>query len=304
MKKILIRFEHGLGDCVQLTAVVNCLKKHRTDWAIDVVAPKGCFSALHDIANAVFQIGTEPSSSLYDQRYNLSWRSCEQNTDLPATNTAECLLGVFNVQPTLEEIQYQIIVGNYARNVALDYIRSFDASKGIIVLHGDIPRQVRDWIKKSEYTSITIPDENHPIWEGRKTIDAEIISAIMQHASVVVATDSGPLKVAIATKIPTIALWTKTHPINSIDCTKTINVVPVNHANYIKGNKNNALKVFESYKSVVYLEDPSMVLIQKIGEIIGKQIPMVEDILAETRRLLDLLTPEQTRSLFAEYQRK
>lgn len=298
MKKVLIRFEHELGDCVQLTAVVSCLKKHRPDWAIDVVAPKGCFSALHDIANAVFLTGTEPSSSLYDQRYNLSWRPCEQNTNLPATNTVECLRGVFNIEPTLEELEYRIIVGNHARSIANKYIKSLAVSKGLVVLHGDIPQQVYDWIAKSEYTVLTIPDESHPIWEGRKTGDAETIAAIMQHASVVVATDGGPLKVAIATKVPTIALWRNTHPINSIDCTRTINVIPIDHAKNIKGNRDNALKVFESYQSSVYSENPSRALIQEIGKVLGKETPMVENIIDEVKKLLLLLTPEETRSLF------
>jgi len=46
---VLIKFRHGLGDAVQLTAVLSHLSHYHPDWQVDVAALAGKQSAFYGV---------------------------------------------------------------------------------------------------------------------------------------------------------------------------------------------------------------------------------------------------------------
>ncbi len=56
----LLKFPHGLGDAVQLTTVLQHLRRHHPDWNINVAALVGKHSAFHGLCRQVYVLDREP----------------------------------------------------------------------------------------------------------------------------------------------------------------------------------------------------------------------------------------------------
>lgn len=87
-----------------------------------------------------------------------------------------------------------------------------------------------------------------PVWNGIGTGDAEMIAALVERSALMVGIDSGPLHVAAATTTPTIGLWKAHHPVNFLcPSSNVVNMLAPDHAKYIRGNKEQALKFFNQH---------------------------------------------------------
>jgi hypothetical protein len=95
---VLIKFRHGLGDAVQLTTVLQHLKRYHPEWQVDVAALIGKHSAFHGLCRQVFVLDRDTLPGPYDRILDLNWDECHTCfTHSPSTKAERCLQEVFRV---------------------------------------------------------------------------------------------------------------------------------------------------------------------------------------------------------------
>lgn len=290
--EVLIDFPHGLGDAVQLTAVLRHLRYYHPDWLIDVSALVGKQSAYGQLCRHAFQRDREVvDRSRYAHVFSLDWHECCTGyRQYPSTKTVRCLLEVFGLVPRLELCRYEIARSESAVALAHRYLDEICAtgpdaagrypvvfvhyegntSAGQKNLSHELVRQVcevvlaagltpviLDWDHRSplpDAVRIHNPDADHYLWNGRGTGDAEVLAALIDCGRLMIGVDSGPLHVAGATSTPTIAVWTAHHPIHFFDlAANVLHLVPGNHEQLVHGP--DALAYFqEHYRYQTYRE--------------------------------------------------
>jgi ubiquinone/menaquinone biosynthesis C-methylase UbiE len=89
---------------------------------------------------------------------------------------------------------------------------------------------------------------------GWGTGDGETLAALCERARLVVAIDSGPLHVAMATATPVVACWVGHHPVHYADLSgNTVHLIPSVHRDLIRGDRAVGLRFFEDhYRYAVY----------------------------------------------------
>lgn len=267
-RQVLLEFRHGLGDAVQLTAVLKHLRHYHPDWEIDVAALRGKHTAFHGLCREVLMLD-DPSRdrTRYQQVYALEWhenRSADPRW--PNTKVTRCLLEVFQLTPIPDLCRYEIAISDAARNRARDYLRSITGEPGsegryrAVLIHyegntsgdkknlpTDVIRSVcatvrdagyvpviLDWDRRSplpDQKTIFCPGAEHPLWQGIGTGDAEQLAALIDAATLMIGIDSGPLHVAGATTTPTLGVWTHHHPFQFFDLApQVLHLIPEQHA--------------------------------------------------------------------------
>lgn len=280
---ILLRFNHGLGDTVQLTSLIRTLNHYHPDWRISVAAPSGRQSALRGVADAVFVLGREPPT--FDTVFDLEWHECNDTyNDVPSTKVERCLREVFNVEPLPSKSDYTIQVGDEARDLAVRYLTSIGCVRGddnrfnALLLHyegntskdrkdigigtaaeicaaatdaGLVP-VILDWHRRSKLPdgkAIFCPGTAHWLWRRTGTGDAEQLAALNEVVRLFVGVDSGPQKVALATSTPAICVWTYHHPVHYAPPTShAIHFLPyqVDHPQFFRKHYRFATYVSEA----------------------------------------------------------
>lgn len=282
--RVLLKFDHGLGDAVQLTIVLRHLAKYRPDWSVDVRALRGKHSAFFGLCSQVFSDqGEQPDESQYDHVFPLSWFECHRSfEDVPSTKAALCLAEVFGIEPDPSLFSYRIEPSAEAVAAAERYLHEITGGRdvGVVGLHyqgntsserKDLPHDIArsicqvvqangmipvvfDWDGRSHLPNqktIFCPHANHEIWRGTGTGDAGIIAALISRMRLFVGIDSGPLHVAAATTTPTVAVWTRHHPLNYCDLADYVtHLVPHDHEQHMHGG---SLRYFaDAYRHHTY----------------------------------------------------
>ena len=76
-ESILLKFRHGLGDAIQLTAVLEHLRHYHPNWEVDVASLPGKHSAYHGLCRKLFLLdGAIATANDYDRVFDLSWDEC------------------------------------------------------------------------------------------------------------------------------------------------------------------------------------------------------------------------------------
>lgn len=260
----LIKFRHGLGDAVQLTAVLLHLERLRPDWKFDVVSGIGKHSAYGHLANHSHIDSVDPAK--YDRVWDTPWNECHHHIGYcQHTKVALCLMEEFAIVPQRDLSTYQIpsvpeavtAARRYLTTVCQGRIANGTFPAVIIHAHGntsqakknmadgqvialcewaksvDLVPIILDWDRRTmlyDQQTVFCPDVTHEMWGGTGTGDAAIIAALIQHASLCVAIDSGPQKIAGATTTPTLAVWLGHHPVQFYDFADNVtHFVPTNH---------------------------------------------------------------------------
>jgi 2-polyprenyl-3-methyl-5-hydroxy-6-metoxy-1,4-benzoquinol methylase len=108
---------------------------------------------------------------------------------------------------------------------------------------------VLDWDRRSPLPDgirVHNPGAEHELWGGTGTGDAEALAALIEASTLLVGVDSGPLHVAGATTTPTVAVWTRHHPVHFYDLAENVtHLVPGDHAGLVAGPE--ALRYFEAH---------------------------------------------------------
>lgn len=248
-QKTLLRFRHGLGDAVQLTIVLKHLAKYRPNWIIDVESGIGKHTIFHDLCNECWVSGRkEADQSQYDKVISVKWFESFGNipyTNVPPTKTTKALRDEFRIDPDPDLFYYQINILDHSRHLAAEYLNRVPKRRGYILAHfqgntsfreknveESVMRKFCSWANQQDYTVIILdwdrrkasqlangktifcPGVNDPLWQGTGTGDGNVLAALIEHASLFVGIDSGPLHVAGATSTPALGLWTEHHPMH------------------------------------------------------------------------------------------
>ena len=265
---VLIRFGHGLGDAVQLTLVLQHLRKHRPEWAVDVMCLRGKHTALRGLCRRVFHDQEPaPDRTAYQAYFDLAWWECYSVfSDSPSTKACNCLREVFHIAPDPELCGYVIQPEQEDYAVTAGYLESIGGGRDVagrfnaVVIHYE--GNTSGWKKNLSHTCVAgmcasaieagfVPvildwDRRSPLPNGKNIFcpavgpddiwgafgsgDAARITALIAQAALFVGIDSGPGKCAGATSTPCVIVWTGHHPVQFHDlCPNTLHFVPEDH---------------------------------------------------------------------------
>lgn len=272
--KYLHKFNHGLGDCIQLVAVLKSVPGEH-----DVEVPSDKASIFRGIARNINRDAGD-----YDRVIDHHWGECHSSwRDSPGTKTAKCLRDVFGIVPQWDKLKYTVLEYGDDWQRVNEYLKTLERGKGFVVLHyqGNTSadkknlthEQARDicrWLTDLDYTVLLLdwdrrspladgrriinPGTDCPIWQGRGTGDGATIAALISQSKLSIVIDSGPGKVAYAVPTtPCISVWVKFSPYHYADNSHAVHVIPENHVDYLRGEKNTALSFFsDKYKYTTY----------------------------------------------------
>ncbi len=286
---VLIEFRHGLGDAIQLTAVLRHLRQAHPEWEIDVAAQRGKHSTYNGLCRHALVLSEDQyRRNDYQKRFTLDWHECRTSERTwPSTKTSRCLQEVFHLVPNPNLCRYEIKPRNEVRLDAMRYLQSICGQpeksgryRAVLIhyegntstdrknLSHEVAQKVCETVLAAGYVPIIFdwdhrsplpdgrrihcPDRDNSLWKGRQTGDAATIAALISLASLMIGIDSGPLHVAGATQTPTIGVWTRHHPIHYFDLADNVlHLVPSDHEQLAAGPE--AVKYFaENYRSLVY----------------------------------------------------
>ncbi len=255
---------YGLGDAVQMSAVLRHARKYRPHWVMDFQAEPGRESVGRGIAHSVFCYGQEDRKlSHYDAEVQIllydTWANWH---DRPNTRVSSCLHERFGLPWDAECGRYQINV----RPEKIDLVRYrwttlipglCDQGRKVIAVHykgdsspgkkdlsdaqadkicqhilamGRVPLLL-DWRDVSPLAHVggictTGGTYFSREWGG----DAEMNCAVIRQCEAFVGIDSGPAKCASSTDVPSLVVWTGHHPAPFHDpAPNTTHLVPVGY---------------------------------------------------------------------------
>jgi ADP-heptose:LPS heptosyltransferase/SAM-dependent methyltransferase len=287
--KVLLKFDHGIGDAAQFTAVLATLAIQRPDWVIDVQTRRGKASLFQPLVNQIHLIGELVPETEYDQVISMNWWEADRSyADSPSSKVERCLREVLEIPPG-DHSPYKITTGNECWGKATKYYQEIgakekaDERRNVVLIHyhgntsrskKDLPEDcirtlchlilkcfhipvILDWDGRNglaDNQSIKCPHAHHWLWDGHGVGDGEQIAALIQQAALVVAIDSGPQKIAAALDTPLLAVWTQHHPVHYIQPAEHIlNLVPVDHDAHIRAPKASGYTYFkDNYRYKVY----------------------------------------------------
>lgn len=259
---VLLRFPHGLGDCVQLTTVLLHLRQLVPDWQIDVASRPGTQSCFTGLCRAQYVLGQEPPNG-YDLTRTLHWY--EPHTcyaDSPATKAERCLREVFNVQPQPELCRYEVPIEREASHWADTYLRHLDRPAVLVHYQGNSSRArknlderavaalcrtilslgfvpiILDWDSRSHLRGegIVRLTRRDPFWSVPAASSAALLAALADRVSACFGIDSGPGHLFGATSTPSVIVWTRHHPLHYYTLAPhVLHLVPWQHKQLLRG---------------------------------------------------------------------
>ena len=277
---------YGLGDGVQMSAVLRHIAKARPHWRIDYCAEEGKHQVGRGIVTNTFAYGQPNPSPHYDAEVLICLYDTWANWhDRPNTRVSSALHERFGLPWDPECGRYQVLVSEFARDQAKVLLHGISNSgaerdpSACVAVHyeGDSSptkknlthaqaRQIcetiehmgrrpiiLDWRNKSAlpFRRISIPSQ----W-GR---DAEMVCAVISQCKAFVGIDSGPGKCASATDTPALIVWTGHHPAPFHDpAPNTTHLVPRGyHGLEPVCNDPGVIKWFEAHHNILtYERDP------------------------------------------------
>jgi hypothetical protein len=283
---VLLEFPHGLGDAMQLTSVLRHLQQIRTDLEVSVRLGRGKHSACRGLCRQLYLEDEPAPQQLFNVRLHLDWWEPDRCYEgVPSTKAEKCLREVFHMQPRPELVRYvlqaapedeaeaeyhcafdrPLVLLHYEGNTSCDRKNlSHETARAIceqVYALGHTPL-VLDWDDRSP-----VPDQRrvfcwrkrHPYWRGTSMGDAGLIAALCRRAALVVAVDSGPLHVAVATDTPTIAIWRGHHPVHyCCPSPNALHLVPSDHEGQLREPRELGRQYFTAnyrFRTYTTLED-------------------------------------------------
>ena len=315
MKKVLIRFRHGLGDAVQLTIVLKHIKKQRPSWVVDVESLVGKHSCFYGLCNASYRARRDKiNTRAYDQVFNVWWHDPDGTIrcDCPATKVTKSLIQEFKLEPDPELYTYEVPITKEANTLAQQYIDKLPQKKGFVTIHyqgntsssrknipepiiRNVARSVNaagyiiiilDWDSRSNLPNtktIFRPGKKENIWNGMGTGDASTIAALIQKSCLFIGIDSGPLHVAGATSTKSIGVWLKHHPIHYFDLSNNVkHLLPNSAQKHLRsGQKSKITDYFESNYKYKYYGNLGKVLLKEVQIALGIDNDACDDYIPE-----------------------
>lgn len=295
VKKILISLYkgYGLGDGIQVGAVLRHVAAARPDWSIDYQAEEG----KHQVGRGIVARHFAYDQKRPDTRYDAEVQVCLYDTwanwgDRPNTRVSSCLHEVFGLpwKPEFGRYKVEVLpesvdsacallygwknkgaagsrVGRHLRNtpcVAVHYEGdSSPLKKNLTHAQAD---EICAAVEKMGYTPVVLD------WRERCLLpyyrlrvpqdwgrDAEMVCAVISQCAAFVGIDSGPSKCASATDTPALVVWTGHHPAPFHDpAPNTTHLVPEGyHGLEPVCNDQGVIRWFEANHNIArYERDP------------------------------------------------
>lgn len=232
---------YGLGDAVQMSAVLRHVAKYRPHWRVDYQAEEGKHQVGRGIVTNTFAYGKPYPSAHYDAEVEILLFDTWANWgDRPNTRVSSCLHERFGLPWDAECGRYVVNVREESALAARTLLYSgrllwgqfISDHKSIVAVHykgisspekknltraqasgvceavvdlGYTP-VVLDWQCRCDipYRKLRVPEA----WGA----DAEMVCAVISQCAAFVGIDSGPSKCASTTDTPALVVWTGHHP--------------------------------------------------------------------------------------------
>jgi hypothetical protein len=254
---------YGLGDAVQMSAVLSHVQKYRPHWSADFQAEAGRHCIGRGLVANHFEFGKNPNP---DKVYDAEVEMCLYDTwynwqDRPNTRVSSCLHERFGMAWDAECGRYRVEVSLDAMEAAKNVLRGmwgfggrFRTEPRWVAVHhrgdsapdkknltdeqadavcdriaelGCVPLLL-DWRGTSPLanrygTHTTGRGHYSREWGG----NAEMNCAVIRQCAAFVGIDSGPSKCASTTDVPALVVWTGHHPAQFHDpAPNTTHLVP------------------------------------------------------------------------------
>lgn len=242
---------YGLGDAVQMTAVLRHLAKHRPDWQIDYVADAGRHDAAIGLVHHAWTYEEFHEKGQY-QNYDREaiihlYDTFAGWNDRPSTRVSSCLHEKFGMEWRREDGRYAINLTEQAKDKSFSFLEgvaqygNFNAKRfQAVCVHysGDSSPSMKN-LTDNQAANICASIQEHariPLlldWRGKSPIcsqggiasvahyqidrakwgaSAQMNAAIISQCEAFIGIDSGPAKCAAATETPSLLIWTGHHP--------------------------------------------------------------------------------------------
>lgn len=261
--KILISLHkgYGLGDGVQMSAVLRHVAKHRPQWNIYYQAEEGKHQVARGIAPVHFAYNSpeRQAAPYFDAEVQICLYDTWANWgDRPNTRVSSALHEHFDLSWEPELGRYQVNVREESLTAASAMIHGLQRGgtprcrldrKYVAVHYQGDSSQVRKNLLHNQADGIckAIEDLGYvPIildWRQRCPLeyrrlrelkewggDAEMVCAVIRQCEAFVGIDSGPSKCASSTGVPSLVIWTGHHPAPFHDpAPNTTHLVPLDY---------------------------------------------------------------------------
>lgn len=287
---------YGLGDAVQMSAVLRHVASYRPHWRVDYRAEAGKHVVGRGIVQNTFVTGSCNPTDHYDCEVEiLLWDTWANWQDRPNTRVSSCLRERFDLDWDAECGRYQVAVSEESCIAAWSLVHGLVTSHktqgsyrgenarrevGVVAIHyeGDSSPNKKNLshnqaneicreVERIGYIPVVLD------WRARSTItdyrlirtpqawgrDAEMVTAVIAQCCAFVGIDSGPSKCASATDTPSLVVWTGHHPAPFHDpAPNTTHLVPVGyHGLEPVCNDPGVMRWFEAHHKVEqYERDP------------------------------------------------
>lgn len=280
-KSLLIRFPHGLGDCVQFLGVLDQLRETRPDVDIDVQVKPGFEGLFTGHCRRTFACSAPWA---YDQVVKLHWPEPQRcYPGMPGTKATRTLLEIFGIAPKVVRPWLPDAVSfsrKWPRSVVLHYQGNSSREKKDIpekaverlvefLTRHNVALEVVDTQRKSKLA-------NGPLLEHVRPV-VGVMPRVIGQADLFIGIDSGPAKLAQLTDTPSIVVWTGMHPYHFAEPVGPVtHLVPSDHARLLRGDDiTPGMEYFEAnYKYATYgAGSLAGVLIGQAAETLGLEPP-------------------------------
>jgi ADP-heptose:LPS heptosyltransferase len=230
-KTLLIKFLHGLGDCIDYSIVIKHLKDKYPDLKIKVIANEGSHWAFYKIADNFQSINNysvdDLNEFLFIEDFNYP---SEIWTSLPSSKVTHTLVHNYGLEPKLE-LYYPTFTPT---DEAIKMVDELQIHKPFVVLNylgmTDLGRKdltheqaqaICNYFIKQNYICVIADYEhqcpfaddknfitlykNNIIW--RNGPNCGILYELIRRANLFIGIDSGPSHLAAATDTPSLIIW-------------------------------------------------------------------------------------------------
>ncbi len=286
---------YGLGDGVQMSAVLRHVAAARPHWDISYQAEEGKHQVGRCIVERTFAYGKQPQDIHYDAEVMICLYDTWANWhDRPNTRVSSALHDQFNLPWRSEYGRYKVHVSQQSQNAANTLLYGYMPIMGVMYRHkhGHLNKDIRyvavhyegDSSQTKKNLTHSQADDicqeikrlgREPVvldWRVRSPLkcrkittpsdwgaDAEMVCAVISECEAFVGIDSGPSKCASATNTPALVTWTGHHPAPFHDpAPNTTHLVPEGyHGLEPVCNDAGVIKWFEAHHQVrEYKHDP------------------------------------------------
>lgn len=267
---VLVTLHHGygIGDAVQMSAVLRHVRKYRPHWKIDFQAEMGKECVGNGIAHHTFYFGQPYPSAHYDADVMIILYDTWANWgDRPNTRVSSCLHERFGIAWDAECGRYEINVSEQA----LDTARAIVPSSSVALHYqGDSAPEKKDLThaQAEEICGLIRSVDKLPFiidWRGKSPLtcrrvvgkigkDIDLNCAVIKCCDAFIGIDSGPSKCASATDTPSLVIWTGHHPAVMHDpAPNTTHLVPEGyHGLFPVCNDPGVIQWFEAHYNVMH----------------------------------------------------